>query len=89
MVCDVKVLKPTLFVALIPASTFLKTRFVLPGSSRHHTNYDWLILSKMSESTRLLEGHCCYRCYSEVNKYPSNIGQVYQYSCCVFFVKHF
>ena len=59
MVCDVKVLKPTLFVALIPASNFLKTRFVSSGSSRHHTNYEWLILFKMSESPRLLEGHCC------------------------------
>ena len=55
--------------------------FVSLGSSCHHTNYDWLILSKMSESTRLLEGHRCCRCYSEVNKYPGNIGQVYQYSC--------
>ena len=49
MVCNVKVLKPTLFVALIRASNFLKTLFVSPGSSRHHTNDDWLILSKMSE----------------------------------------
>ena len=46
MVCDVKVLKPTLFVALIPASNFLKTRFFSPGSSRHHTNYEWLTRSR-------------------------------------------